>query len=66
MYQMADAASRQALEEGKKRLREFLEESETGRQAMAMSSQDRIQMSKMNGGGKVVVEDDNEAEADEI
>ncbi|KAL8748026.1 MAG: hypothetical protein Q9190_000176 [Brigantiaea leucoxantha] len=66
MYQMADAASRQALEEGKKRLREFLEESETGRQAMAMSSQDQIQMSKMNGGGKVVVEDDNEAEADEI
>lgn len=35
---MADAASRQALEEGKKRLREFLESSDAGRQAMAMSA----------------------------
>lgn len=32
MLQMANAASAQALEEGKKRLREFLEASETGRQ----------------------------------
>lgn len=38
MMKMADAASRQALEEGKKRLREFLESSDTGRQAMAMSA----------------------------
>jgi hypothetical protein len=37
MMKMADAASRQALEEGKKRLREFLEASDTGRQAIAMS-----------------------------
>ncbi|KAL8946405.1 MAG: hypothetical protein Q9222_007198 [Ikaeria aurantiellina] len=52
MYQMANAASQQALEEGKKRLREFLEASDTGRQAMAMSSQDGIQMQKLNGNGK--------------
>jgi protein SEY1 len=33
-----DAASHQALEEGKRRLREFLEASDTGREAIAMSS----------------------------
>ncbi|KAL8669525.1 MAG: hypothetical protein Q9168_005885 [Polycauliona sp. 1 TL-2023] len=51
MYQMANAASQQALEEGKKRLREFLEASDTGRQAMAMSSDDGIQMQKMKASG---------------
>lgn len=38
MLKMANAASQQALEEGKKRLREFLEENPTARQAIAMSS----------------------------
>lgn len=37
MMKMANAASQQALEEGKRKLREFLEASEGGRQAMAMS-----------------------------
>ncbi|KAM5504744.1 Dynamin-like GTPase that mediates homotypic ER fusion [Microsporum canis] len=37
MINMAEAASRQAVEEGKRRLREFLESSDSGRQAMAMS-----------------------------
>ena len=46
---MANAASAQALEEGKKRLREFLEASDTGRQAIAMSaSGDSYEMSTMN------------------
>lgn len=36
MLNMANAASAQALEEGKKWLREFLESSETGRAALAM------------------------------
>ncbi|KAK4693900.1 protein SEY1, partial [Lecanoromycetidae sp. Uapishka_2] len=54
MYQMANAASAQALEEGKKRLREFLEESNTGRQAVAMSGQEDIVMRKLNGHGKAV------------
>lgn len=58
MYQMANAASAQALEEGKKRLREFLEESNAGRQAMAMSGQEEIQMRKLNGNGKVENEDE--------
>jgi hypothetical protein len=37
MARMADAASKQALQESKRRLRDFLESSDTGRQAMAMS-----------------------------
>ncbi len=62
MYQMANAASQQALEEGKKRLREFLESSDTGRQAMAMSGQDDIQLRKLNGNGKAAAgqEEDDE------
>lgn len=53
MLNMTNAASAQALEEGKRRLREFLEASETGRQAMAVpaSSGDDIQMRKLNGNG---------------
>ncbi|KAF2156219.1 root hair defective 3 GTP-binding protein [Myriangium duriaei CBS 260.36] len=38
MIRMANAASAQAVEIGKEKLRDFLKESETGRQAMAMSS----------------------------
>jgi hypothetical protein len=34
---MTEAASRQAVEEGKKRLREFLESSEPGRQDLRLS-----------------------------
>ncbi len=62
MYQMANAASQQAVEEGKKRLREFLESSDTGRQAIAMSGQDDIQLRKLNGNGKAaaVQEEDEE------
>lgn len=62
MYQMANAASQQAVEEGKKRLREFLESSDTGRQAMAMSGQDDIQLRKLNGNGTAaaVQEEDEE------
>ena len=61
MYQMANAASAQALEEGKKRLREFLEESNAGRQAMAMGGEDDVRMRKLNGHGKAtVVEEDDE------
>lgn len=35
---MAEAASNQAVTEGKRRLRDFLESSDTGRQAIAMSA----------------------------
>lgn len=60
MYQMANAASAQALEEGKKRLREFLEESNAGRQAVAMSGQEDVQMRKLNGHGKTIVEEEED------
>ena len=61
MFNMANAASHQALEEGKKRLREFLESSDTGRQAIAMAGQDDVQMQKLNGRGrKVEVEDEDD------
>ena len=50
IIKMSNAAFGQAVEEGKKRLREFLEASDTGRQAMAMSTGDeRYEMSRMNG-----------------
>ena len=62
MLQMANAASAQAIEEGKKRLREFLEESNAGRQAMAMSGQDDIPMRKLNGNGKATAGDEDEDE----
>ena len=62
MLQMANAASTQALEEGKKRLREFLEASDTGRQAIAMSGRDDIQMQKLNGNGKARPDDDEDDE----
>lgn len=54
MLNMANAASAQALDEGKRRLREFLEASETGRQAMAMpvNGGDDIQIRKLNGSGR--------------
>ena len=48
---MTTAASNQALAEGKKRLRDFLQESEAGRQAMAMSSssaRDEVEMRNLN------------------
>lgn len=48
---MTQAASSQALEEGKKRLRDFLQESEAGRQAMAMSSssvKDEVEMRNLS------------------
>ena len=60
MYQMANAASTQALEEGKKRLREFLEESNAGRQAMAMGGENDVQMRKLNGHGKAAVVEEND------
>lgn len=61
MFNMANAASQQALEEGKKRLREFLESSDTGRQAIAMAGQDDVQMQKLNGKGRrVQVEDEDD------
>ena len=68
MARMTNAASQQALEVGKERLREFLESSDTGRQAMAMSGRsggrerdyDEISMETLNGDGKKRREDEDD------
>ena len=62
MLKMTNAASQQALEEFKKRLREFLESSDTGRQAIAMSGSNDIRMQKMNGKGRATNEDEEDEE----
>ena len=58
---MANAASQQAVEVGRERLREFLESGESGRQAKAMSEEQRrrrynddndIDMDRLNSDGK--------------
>ena len=59
MLRMGDAASKQAIEIGKEKLREFLESTDTGRQAMAMSGrEDGIKLSRLNGKGKAADDDD--------
>ncbi|KAI9684701.1 MAG: Dynamin-like GTPase that mediates homotypic ER fusion [Trizodia sp. TS-e1964] len=64
MLRMANAASQQALEVGKERLREFLETSDTGRQAMAMSGRamdgDSIRLQNLDGQGRKQVEEEDE------
>jgi hypothetical protein len=65
MLKMTEAASQQALHEGKRRLREFLESSDTGRQAIAMSAGERAgsdrkeeyEMSDMKKGGSSANDD---------
>ncbi|PSN67816.1 root hair defective 3 GTP-binding protein [Corynespora cassiicola Philippines] len=66
MARMANAASQQAVEVGKERLREFLESSESGRRAMAMSDQqsrrrgyEDVKMDNLNGDGKKRAEEDD-------
>ena len=66
MLSMANAASAQAIEELKKKLREFLEASDTGRQAVAMSGQEDIVMRKLNGQAKPVKVEDADGDVDEI
>ncbi|KAI1622045.1 protein sey1 [Exophiala viscosa] len=49
MYQMANAASSQAMVEGKKRLRDFLDESPAARQAVAMTTgRDEYELQSMS------------------
>lgn len=65
MLSMTNAASAQAVEEFKKRLREFLESSEAGRQTLAMSSSDNVPLKNLTSAGKQVSRDD-EDDVDEI
>lgn len=55
MLRMANAASAQAVEVGKERLRDFLESSEGGRQAMGMAERvggDSVKLRPLDGRGK--------------
>jgi hypothetical protein len=55
MLRMTNAATAQAVEIGKEKLREFLESSETGRQAIGMSGRgenDGISLNTLDSTGK--------------
>jgi hypothetical protein len=64
MARMANAASAQAVEVGKERLRDFLESSETGRQAMGMAGRDGdsdgISLRTLDSRGKEKSEDSDD------
>jgi len=60
MFKMANAASQQALEEFKTRLRKFLESSDTGRQAIAMSGSRDVPMPNSNGYGRNAQDNDED------
>jgi len=64
MIRMANAASSQGLDIFKEKLREFLETSETGRQAVRMSGAEpeSFMMEKLNGNGKKSSKEANETE----
>jgi hypothetical protein len=63
MARMANAASAQAIEVGKERLRDLLESSESGRQAIAMSGNqprnESVRMDRLNGDGKKKIDDED-------
>jgi hypothetical protein len=66
---MTNAATQQALEVGKERLREFLEQSDTGRQAMAMSAghqRENVPMNRLDARGKNMTNVNEEDEDEEI
>lgn len=54
MYQMANAAANQGVEIGKQKLREFIENSDTARQALAMPARQdsSISMDTLDSRGK--------------
>jgi len=61
MLRMANAASAQAVEIGKEKLREFLESSDTGRQAMGMrGDSDSVSLNTLDSRGKRVEEEDDD------
>lgn len=65
MLRMTNAASSQAVEIGKEKLREFLESSDAGRQALAMKGRDddAISLNTLDSRGKrKPAEEDDEDE----
>lgn len=68
MIKMANAASQQAIEVGKDRLREFLESSDTARHAVAMGASgdsDGISLNTLDSRGKRRVTTVNEEDEDD-
>lgn len=67
---MTNAASAQGLDIFKQKLREFLESSDTGRQAMEMSGakleSESYEMNKLNGSGKRTATSGSLGEDEEI
>ncbi|XMA10710.1 hypothetical protein WAI453_003501 [Rhynchosporium graminicola] len=66
---MANAASTQAVEIGKEKLRDFLENSETGRQALAMKGRnddDSISLNTLDSRGKKKASVEDEDDDDDI
>lgn len=70
MMRMSNAASQQAIEMFKERLREFLESNETGRQAMAMSGRtnttESIGLDNLDSQGKKAAPSGDDEDADDI
>lgn len=70
MMRMSNAASQQAIEMFKERLREFLESNETGRQAMAMSDRtnttESIGLDNLDSQGKKATPSGDDEDADDI
>ncbi|KAL1648010.1 Dynamin-like GTPase that mediates homotypic ER fusion [Diplodia intermedia] len=70
MMRMSNAASQQAIEVTKERLREFLESNETGRQAMGMASRanttESIGMDKLDSQGKKAEASTEKEDEDDI
>lgn len=66
ILRMTNAASAQALEIGKEKLRDFLEQSETGRQAIGMSAEHGINLDTLGADERkkahAKVADDEDAE----
>jgi hypothetical protein len=65
---MANAASAQAIEVGKERLREFLENSEASRQAVSLSAieSDSISLNTLDSRGKRKQKSEEDDDDDEI
>jgi len=70
MLRMTNAASAQAVEIGKEKLREFLESSDTGRQALAMKGRgdddDAISLNTLDSRGKKKASVEDEDDDDDI
>ena len=66
MLRMTNAASTQGLEIFREKLRDFLEQSETGRQAIGMSEKGGIRMDSLNSNGTTKAKGKEEEDIDEI